>query len=728
MNKNINGFTIVEMLITIVIIGILMTIGITSFSNIRTEVQDQDKLSKATVISQALENYYEKHGEYPDCNQIVGVSSTDASSTLDDIDPNIFASPQTLDGTNSITSCVVDPEIDTFSYIVTSDKSQYILKYREKSTNTVKEIASRHGSTYTLASPSSSPTTNVSLLVNDVIATVSTVSCTSGTPYYSISSRINDGTWSSWSHWSSTITTSQQTANDGIKYGYRAQAKCYSSDTQTSRSVIGSEATYIDPISTPSAPVVTANNVGDNTTWSWPAVTCTAGSPSYQYVYTISPSGYSSGTMPYKSNLLTFTTSTAEQTYAVSVQAKCSNAYTSSGWSEAGSASFYQPPVMKLKKISAGRDSTCGISMSDTVYCWGLNDQGQLGNNSTTNSPIPVAVDTSGTPMAGKVIQDISLGWNHTCALDTTGLVYCWGNNSNGQLGDYSTSDRLKPVAVYTSGVLSGKTIQAIAAGTQPVGNGHTCALDTDGKVYCWGYNANGQLGNSSTTQRTYPVAVTTSGVLSGKVIKAISAGDSNSHALSTDGLAYAWGYNVNGELGNNSTTRSLAPVATRIISSVTAISNTLAHSCALNSSGVVYCWGDNISGKIGDGTTTDRLIPVTVSTAGTPMVGKTIQAISAGGTHSCAVDTAGLVYCWGSNSDEGQLGNNSTSRSLVPVAVDTSGLLVGKAIQAISAGYNHTCAIDTNNSAYCWGNNYIGQIGDNSTTDRLVPVYVYPA
>ncbi|HPF30886.1 MAG TPA: beta-propeller fold lactonase family protein [Candidatus Saccharibacteria bacterium] len=351
MNKNINGFTIVEMLITIVIIGILMTIGITSFSNIRTEVQDQDKLSKATVISQALENYYEKHGEYPDCNQIVGVSSTDASSTLDDIDPNIFASPQTLDGTNSITSCVVDPEIDTFSYIVTSDKSQYILKYREKSTNTVKEIASRHGSTYTLASPSSSPTTNVSLLVNDVIATVSTVSCTSGTPYYSISSRINDGTWSSWSHWSSTITTSQQTANDGIKYGYRAQAKCYSSDTQTSRSVIGSEATYIDPISTPSAPVVTANNVGDNTTWSWPAVTCTAGSPSYQYVYTISPSGYSSGTMPYKSNLLTFTTSTAEQTYAVSVQAKCSNAYTSSGWSGNGSASFYKQPTGSLTLI-----------------------------------------------------------------------------------------------------------------------------------------------------------------------------------------------------------------------------------------------------------------------------------------------------------------------------------------------------------------------------------------
>lgn len=349
MNKNINGFTIVEMLITIVIIGILMTIGITSFSNIRTEVQDQDKLSKATVISQALENYYEKHGEYPDCNQIVGVSSTDASSTLDDIDPNIFASPQALDGTNSITSCFVDPEIDTFSYI--SDKSQYTLKYREKSTNTVKEIASRHGSTYTLASPSSSPTTNVSLLVNNVIATVSTVSCTTGTPYYSISSRINDGIWSSWSHWSSTITTSQQTANDGIKYGYRAQAKCYSSDTQTSRSVIGSEATYIDPISTPSAPVVTANNVGDNTTWSWPAVTCTAGSPSYQYVYTISPSGYSSGTMPYKSNLLTFTTSTAEQTYAVSVQAKCSNAYTSSGWSGNGSASFYKQPTGSLTLI-----------------------------------------------------------------------------------------------------------------------------------------------------------------------------------------------------------------------------------------------------------------------------------------------------------------------------------------------------------------------------------------
>ncbi|HPF30890.1 MAG TPA: chromosome condensation regulator RCC1, partial [Candidatus Saccharibacteria bacterium] len=132
-------------------------------------------------------------------------------------------------------------------------------------------------------------------------------------------------------------------------------------------------------------------------------------------------------------------------------------------------------------------------------YCWGSNSDGQLGNNSTTDSLVPVAVTTAGTPMTGKTIQAISAGYHHTCALDTAGAVYCWGYNNYGQLGNNSSTDSLVPVAVTTVGTdMSGKTIQAIS-----VGDSHTCALDTAGAVYCWGYNGSGQLGNKQTDSKT---------------------------------------------------------------------------------------------------------------------------------------------------------------------------------------------------------------------------------
>jgi alpha-tubulin suppressor-like RCC1 family protein len=252
-----------------------------------------------------------------------------------------------------------------------------------------------------------------------------------------------------------------------------------------------------------------------------------------------------------------------------------------------------------------------------------------------------------------------------------------WGYNSDGQLGDNSTTNRNIPVAVSTAGVLGGKIITAISAGAH-----HTCAItdEATNNAYCWGYNLYGQLGDNSTTNRNIPVAVYTAGVLSTKRITAISAGGFHTCAI-TD------------EARNNA-----------------------------------YCWGYNLYGQLGDNSTTNRNIPVAVSTAGV-LSGKRITAISAGPYHTCAItdEATNNAYCWGYN-NSGQLGDGSTTNRSIPVAVSTAEIVPsGKRITAISAGAYHTCAItdEATNNAYCWGNNSFGQLGNGSTTNRNIPVAV---
>ena len=213
-----------------------------------------------------------------------------------------------------------------------------------------------------------------------------------------------------------------------------------------------------------------------------------------------------------------------------------------------------------------------------------------------------------------------------------------WGSNSDGQLGNNSTTHSGGGlVAVDTSGVLSGKTIVAVAAGGR-----HSLALCSDGTMAAWGWNHRGQLGNNSTTDSSVPVAVVTSGVLAGKTIIAVTAGDFHSLALCSDGTLAAWGWNGGGQLGNNSTTDSSVPVA-------------------VDRSGVLS--------------------------------GKMVVAVATGSSHSLALCSDGTTAAWGRN-DTGQLGNNSTTDSNVPVAVDTSGVLAGKTVIAVTAGDYHSLAL----------------------------------
>ncbi|ACL23605.1 RCC1 domain-containing protein [Chloroflexus aggregans] len=348
-----------------------------------------------------------------------------------------------------------------------------------------------------------------------------------------------------------------------------------------------------------------------------------------------------------------------------------------------------------VETIAAGDYHTCALMSSGGVWCWGRNNSGQLGDGTTTARSTPAAV--SGLPSG---VTAIAAGGLHTCALMSSGGVWCWGLNNSGQLGDGSDTDSSTPVAV--SGLASG--VETIAAG-----GWHTCALTSSGGVWCWGRNNSGQLGDGSTIYHITPVAV--SGLPSG--VTAIAAGDYHTCALTGSGGVWCWGYNLSGQLGDGTTTDRSTPVAVSgLTSGVTVIAAGRFHTCALTSSGGVWCWGANFDGQLGDGTTTNRTTPVAVS--GLP---SGVTAIAAGGWHTCALTSSGEVWCWGDNY-YGQLGDGTTTNRSTPGAV--SGLPSG--VTAIAAGWEHTCALTSSGEVWCWGDNYYGQLGDGTTTNRSTP------
>ena len=358
--------------------------------------------------------------------------------------------------------------------------------------------------------------------------------------------------------------------------------------------------------------------------------------------------------------------------------------------------------------IAVGFDDSCAVTSVGGVKCWGDNAEGQLGDGTTTNRLTPVDVSGLTSGMIG-----VAAGAGSTCAVTVGGGVKCWGYNSNGQLGDGTTTNRLTPVDV--SGLTSGVTTIAIAAvpiiDTEPAGLGHTCALTSAGGVKCWGYNYNGQLGDGTTTDSSTPVDV--SGLTSGVTV--IAAGDYHACALTSAGGVKCWGDNSEGQLGDGTTTVRSTPVDVSGLTGVTAIAAGFERTCAVTAVGGVQCWGDNTAGQLGDGMATDSSTPVDVSGLTSGMT-----AVATGDTHSCALTSAGGIKCWGDNF-YGDLGNGTTVNSSTPV--DVSGLTSGAT--AIAVGFVHSCAVTAGGGVQCWGYNYNGQLGDGAATNSSTPVDV---
>ena len=376
---------------------------------------------------------------------------------------------------------------------------------------------------------------------------------------------------------------------------------------------------------------------------------------------------------------------------------------------------------------------------SNRAFAWGNNDGGQLGDNTSKARQLPVPVTPTGV-LAGKTVVAVAAGTYHSLVLCSDGSVAALGLNDNGQLGDNSTRVRLVPTAVNTASGISalfGKTVVAISAGSF-----RSLALCSDGTVAAWGDNIEGRLGDNgmSGDQSLVPVPVnrvSSVSALYGKTVAAISAGAFHSLALCSDGTVAAWRSNPWGQLGNNTTTPRSVPAAVNANSgsalygkTVVAIAAGSGHSLALCSDGTVAAWGLNAENQLGDNTATDRHLPVAVNTnTGSALYGRTVVAIAAGRSHSMALCSDGTVAAWGYN-HYGHLGDGTTDNRQIPVAVNTNAgvsALYGRTVVAIAAGMYYSLALCSDGTAAAWGYNYYGELGDNSTSTRYVPVNTSP-
>ena len=347
--------------------------------------------------------------------------------------------------------------------------------------------------------------------------------------------------------------------------------------------------------------------------------------------------------------------------------------------------------------VAAGHIHDLVLKSDGTVWAWGWNGYGQLGDGSTTSSITPVQVSDQ-TGLTGVIA--ISAGGYHSMALKSDGTVWAWGYNYYGQLGNGGTTNSSTPVQVSDQTGLTG--VIAISAG-----GWYSMALKSNGEVWAWGLNDYGQLGNGGTTNSSTPAQV--SGLTD---MTAISAGGDCSMALKSNGKVWAWGDNYYGQLGNGGTTNSNIPVQVSDLSGVTAISAGGSNSMALKSNGTVWAWGSYYIGE-GDATLS-RNKPVQVSNL------DGVTAIAAGGGHSMALKSDGTIWAWGSNGN-GELGDGSNEVRSAPVKVsDQTGLT--DAI-AISAGDCHSLALKSDGTVWAWG---LRTPGVDVTFDSNTPVQVF--
>lgn len=398
---------------------------------------------------------------------------------------------------------------------------------------------------------------------------------------------------------------------------------------------------------------------------------------------------------------------------------------------------------------SSGDPVVATVSADGTVTAVGL-------GQSAVVAKAESLVDTAFVTVVPPLFVAVSAGHGHSCGITTAGVAYCWGANWAGQLGIGDTTGSAFPARVgtgerygtisaglgYTCGVTRGGRAycwgdnkmmelgnpavtpnspapvsvagdrEFVSVSTSEMS--HSCALTPDGVAYCWGYNRFGQVGNGSTANEPTPFPV-----LGGLAFLTLRSGYMRSCGIAADGAVYCWGRGGYAQIGDPAATLETCsglPCSTiprRLQSSLSfsSVSTGAMHSCAVTAAGEALCWGWNEEGQLGNGTRDSVVTPTPV--AG----GLAFLEVSAGQGHSCGLAGDGAGYCWGHNED-GRLGTGTTAPSMVPVPVAG-----GIALRSISAGASHTCGVAVDGSLYCWGDNAEGQLGDGTREPRLEPV-----
>ena len=402
----------------------------------------------------------------------------------------------------------------------------------------------------------------------------------------------------------------------------------------------------------------------------------------------------------------------------------------------------------KFSQVSSSGTNNFSLAVGSdgNAYAWGFNNYGQLGNGNTSNRNTPVIVKKPAGVSDDFTYVQVSAGTDHSLAVGSDGYAYAWGNNNNGQLGNNITSFSSVPVRVCdpSTGSNADTGLKAIQVSA---GRLFSLAIDQDGNIWAWGYNDNGQLGNGKTRGTNTPQSVLLDPKHASTVLKAVqvSAGDFHSLAIDQDGNTWAWGRNDYGQLGNGKTSGTnanptpssvlLDPKHASTVLKAVQVSAGGSLSLAIDQDGNTWAWGHNDYGQLGNGSTSSLRNPVPGSVLLNPKdtstVLKAVQ-VSAGWAHSLAVDTDGNAWAWGQN-NYGKLGNNTTSNQYSPVKVFASDQSTSKAgpwlsTAQISAGGNHSLAIGKDGNTSAWGFNRYGQLGNGTTSGNdanRVPVPV---
>ncbi len=360
--------------------------------------------------------------------------------------------------------------------------------------------------------------------------------------------------------------------------------------------------------------------------------------------------------------------------------------------------------------VAAGNAHTILLKSDGTVWTWGKNDFGQLGNGANSNSPIPVNVSNLVN------ISSVDGGESHTIALKSDKTVWCWGKNGSGQLGNgIDKKNSFVPTEVLKFRQ-ENSAIIAVAAGQY-----HSAVLQDNGTVWTWGYNYFSQLGYGGTTDSISPwPASNVSNVI------AIASGNNHLLALNNDGTVRAWGYNLNGQIGDGTTTTQPNPANVRAdvnsdFGNIKSIAAGYNHSFAVknDATAMLWAWGKNSNGQLGNGTTTNSLYPAKVKLSDNSDFSD-IKSIAGGENHSLALKNDGTVWAWGDNS-KGQLGDGSKTQRINPVQVQNLDHVI-----FIAAGANHSLAIRNDGSLWAWGDNASGQLGDKAPKPCLTPVQIF--